>query len=375
MLETYDPDHAPDPREWLALDEADRIDLVTEWHEASDEPLPDAGDWVLHSVIHVIVENQAAENACGVRDKIERLVGEGLDRHDAIHAVGSVVAEHMHEVIAGGGDTAMDQEAYARELSELTAAGWRASADEEPAPASGPGPGAAVEPFSDEQRAVLEAFLDERGEDEFGYAETAGFLYAVLCAPDFVRPSEWQPIVLGETPLADMEQAQDVIGALMSLYNWISGRINEGGSPLPPGCEPDPDPMANFEADAGFGRWARGFAQGHGWLEESWTGPGFEAVDEELGAVMMVLSYFGSRQVAEALREEMSSNTRVEEMAADMLDLVPDALHGYADIGRNTPNDFPARPQAPARSHKVGRNEPCPCGSGKKYKKCCGRGD
>jgi SEC-C motif-containing protein len=27
----------------------------------------------------------------------------------------------------------------------------------------------------------------------------------------------------------------------------------------------------------------------------------------------------------------------------------------------------------PAVSQKVGRNEPCPCGSGKKYKKCCGR--
>ncbi|WP_273124244.1 SEC-C metal-binding domain-containing protein [Bacillus weihaiensis] len=26
----------------------------------------------------------------------------------------------------------------------------------------------------------------------------------------------------------------------------------------------------------------------------------------------------------------------------------------------------------PAKSEKVGRNEPCPCGSGKKYKKCCG---
>ena len=24
-------------------------------------------------------------------------------------------------------------------------------------------------------------------------------------------------------------------------------------------------------------------------------------------------------------------------------------------------------------SAKVGRNDPCPCGSGKKYKKCCGR--
>jgi len=24
---------------------------------------------------------------------------------------------------------------------------------------------------------------------------------------------------------------------------------------------------------------------------------------------------------------------------------------------------------------KVGPNDPCPCGSGKKYKKCCGRGE
>lgn len=29
-------------------------------------------------------------------------------------------------------------------------------------------------------------------------------------------------------------------------------------------------------------------------------------------------------------------------------------------------------PPAPAQSEKVSRNEPCPCGSGKKYKKCCG---
>jgi preprotein translocase subunit SecA len=29
--------------------------------------------------------------------------------------------------------------------------------------------------------------------------------------------------------------------------------------------------------------------------------------------------------------------------------------------------------QAPVRVKKVGRNDPCPCGSGKKYKKCCGR--
>ncbi len=30
-------------------------------------------------------------------------------------------------------------------------------------------------------------------------------------------------------------------------------------------------------------------------------------------------------------------------------------------------------PQTPEKSHQVGRNDPCPCGSGKKYKKCCGQ--
>lgn len=33
--------------------------------------------------------------------------------------------------------------------------------------------------------------------------------------------------------------------------------------------------------------------------------------------------------------------------------------------------DGEIQPQQPVRSAKIGRNEPCPCGSGKKYKKCC----
>ncbi|MCU0656380.1 MAG: SEC-C domain-containing protein [Polyangiaceae bacterium] len=42
------------------------------------------------------------------------------------------------------------------------------------------------------------------------------------------------------------------------------------------------------------------------------------------------------------------------------------------DLGA-TP-DNPPLPPAPVQSAhlKVGRNDACPCGSGKKYKKCCG---
>jgi uncharacterized protein YecA (UPF0149 family) len=35
------------------------------------------------------------------------------------------------------------------------------------------------------------------------------------------------------------------------------------------------------------------------------------------------------------------------------------------------PEDNEERKSEPVRVTKVGRNEPCPCGSGKKYKKCC----
>lgn len=47
-----------------------------------------------------------------------------------------------------------------------------------------------------------------------------------------------------------------------------------------------------------------------------------------------------------------------------------DALQAHVDVLRKAAF-LDSAPRAPARSVKVGRNDPCPCGSGKKYKKCC----
>ena len=45
----------------------------------------------------------------------------------------------------------------------------------------------------------------------------------------------------------------------------------------------------------------------------------------------------------------------------------------FAEVYASHGGDDEPEPQQPARrdSKKVGRNDPCPCGSGKKYKKCC----
>jgi SWIM/SEC-C metal-binding protein len=50
------------------------------------------------------------------------------------------------------------------------------------------------------------------------------------------------------------------------------------------------------------------------------------------------------------------------------IELEPDKPEDTSDLERLL------NPPEPKRAEKkVGRNEPCPCGSGKKHKKCCGK--
>ncbi len=47
-------------------------------------------------------------------------------------------------------------------------------------------------------------------------------------------------------------------------------------------------------------------------------------------------------------------------------------LHGLAPVFSEEEEQIEAEPEPAAPPQKIGRNDPCPCGSGKKYKKCCG---
>ena len=89
---------------------------------------------------------------------------------------------------------------------------------------------------------------------------------------------------------------------------------------------------------------------------------------------LMTLSFFSSRGLAEAFHQESAAKTAsLEEFAESILRLVPDALAEYAHFGRPALGGVgeTAAP-APKRVPKAGRNDPCPCGSGKKFKRCCG---
>jgi HD superfamily phosphodiesterase len=122
----YDPHEHINSDAWLALDESERMQLVRRYHRRQRIRLPNE---TIHAVVHVIVENQVAlGDAFPAKAALLRLMKEGLDRHEAIHAIGSVLSEKLFEVMKeqeAGGDLDVD---YREELRSLTQESWRKQA-------------------------------------------------------------------------------------------------------------------------------------------------------------------------------------------------------------------------------------------------------
>lgn len=115
----YDPLTPPDPLNWLDLDELERIIIVEEYHNRKNIKLPNER---LHATLHVIVENQIAMEVEPVVATLNRLHVEGLDRHQVIHAIGTVLADNIFAVLQGGmGADAEPDSEYFEKLDKLTA--------------------------------------------------------------------------------------------------------------------------------------------------------------------------------------------------------------------------------------------------------------
>ncbi len=120
----YDPQVAPDPAVWRATDEHARLRAIEDYHHRAALKMPNVR---MHAVIHNVVENQLAEGLPEVLATFERLALAGLSRHDALHAVGSVVAGQIHAMLAR--QEPFDEGDYTRRLQALDPAAWRGSAE------------------------------------------------------------------------------------------------------------------------------------------------------------------------------------------------------------------------------------------------------
>lgn len=238
-----------------------------------------------------------------------------------------------------------------------------------------------VPPFDATQVKTLKSFLDspDRSPESMGYAEAAGFLFAVACAPELVEPSNWLLVVIDPDNAVEInvENKKAVTAALMSLYNELTIQVQKEKAQLPPEVSFRADAMANLDSGASIAQWAAGFKSGYVWLEKMWTGYIPAELKEQFGNQLSVLFFFSSKTIANSLYEEVNNpEVTWDSMVENMQRLFPDALNGIALLSNSIHQALATRgdsaQQSSAQNSKVGRNEPCTCGSGKKYKKCCG---
>jgi uncharacterized protein len=214
-------------------------------------------------------------------------------------------------------------------------------------------------PLSQDEFNQLERLLDSdlfRG-DALLPDELQGFFFAVASAPDFIPPSRWLPAVIGEAPdFAGDGEAQRALELIMRFYNHCVKTV--AGEDFELILYRD----ENDELD--FAPWCSGYLAGVELSEEDWMDVGDA---EEIGELLFPFIVLANALPDEERRVIKPAEWR--QLVQSCQDSLGDAIaqiHAYWLVVRSPPTTV--RRDTP----KPGRNDRCPCGSGKKWKQCCG---
>jgi uncharacterized protein len=220
--------------------------------------------------------------------------------------------------------------------------------------------------FNDSDLDRLEQYLNapERIDSTLPVDAIQGLFCAVVAAPAPIPPQRWLAAVLGESHEFGTDEERVRIETLLTRFLGETARqLNEGeGFHFilygPEGEEED------------FSSWADGYLMGVDLADPPWD----EAADpgdiEEMLFPFLALT----GQAKEMALEQGEGWMDVDEEKR-MLEEVRDGLADHVLEIRRFWFEKSIPPTVKRESPKVGRNEPCPCGSGKKYKNCCGRQD
>mgnify|MGYP000953990881 CR=1 FL=1 len=236
-------------------------------------------------------------------------------------------------------------------------------------------------PYLDDARIErLSSLLEQRAVPFRGFNLEAldGFLSALVVAPSPVPPEEWQPVVWGGKPPRwdSPAEAEEVQALLQAHWNMCAARARQGED-LPDHLLPlmwlPEEPASAEEAlpedELDVGReWALGFFEGVALREEGWD----RWLDEHewIEEIFDLLERLASGEVVDPEHPEKEP---VPLAYRERLDIVMDLPGMLADL--NHQHIAEQTPRTPIRREDgPGRNDPCPCGSGKKHKKCCGAG-
>lgn len=230
-------------------------------------------------------------------------------------------------------------------------------------------------PLQDDRIEQLAGLLERRAVPFGGLGLEAldGFFSALAVGPDAIPDAEWQAVVWGGRAPRwnDDAEAAEVAALLAEARELALQRACHDGDVLPDRLTPllwlpeDPDAPHPDELDAGSD-WAEGFLRAVDLREAAWDA--WLDEDEWIAAILGLLDQLASGEVLDdddpaAPSAPLTWRERIDTIAA-LPGMLADLQHHR--IAMLTPR-VPLR-----RAETPERNAPCSCGSGRKFKKCCG---
>jgi uncharacterized protein len=200
--------------------------------------------------------------------------------------------------------------------------------------------------------------------DSMMLSELDGFLTGLAIGPILVRPSEWLPLIWGgDAPeFADLDEANAILADIMARYNDIIGEIaNDALAPIF---------WAHRNGTVIAVDWAEGFVQAIKLRADAWK-PLFTS--NRAGKLLLpILSLCRDPDGNSLLGLPPDAEDHIADQVAE---LIPDCVLGIAAYWRRKGSKQLAtsRPASSGVTTKIGRNDPCPCSSGRKFKRCCGQ--
>ncbi len=237
-------------------------------------------------------------------------------------------------------------------------------------------------PYDQHQEKLLSAWLAPDQSEKNGRTMTLsalkGLMFAVANSPAAVPPDRWMALaVASKTPaFVSRQQENDIRHILFNLLNKTRDTIAAGYEVLPDECRAEDAHCAEF---ARLREWALGYGQGCNLLMDVWSEvlkhPRTQPMAESWTRCMVLLNVWShSDSLLEKAKKENGPdvNKMLRAMPAVAREMAV-MSHDIRAIWEETLAQKKAAPTTQTISvTRVSRNAPCPCGSGKKFKKCCG---
>lgn len=237
-----------------------------------------------------------------------------------------------------------------------------------------PASSADLRPLDDGDFSRLEALLDATGnEDAMVVEEIDGFLAALACVPDPVGEDELLAQVLGAEPFEDEPAAGGASdGPRPAVHAEIAALLRRHAGRVEAALEADEfGPVLAYDEDGNADgvAWAVGFLRG----VEGYPDSRDALLDEKdfadaLDAMESLVATINDDEAgggpSGAARDDL-----IDRMIGDVID-IHEFFRPWREAG-TTPAAMRVR-TVRRTTPRIGRNEPCPCGSGRKHKNCCG---